>query len=131
MYWMRFLISASFLVFGESCSSSLPSTLTFGFVVRCLNRVASASGLPLYFSAVALKEGPSFLAETEWHLVQPLFFASASAADTSTDCAEARDHASAPQSPSVRVLTFMAAPLFVLSMLRPWLSLSAENPGAC
>src|SRR6185369_1444212 len=111
MYWIRFLISASFLVFGESCSSSLPSTLIFGFVVRCFMRAASASGLPLYFAAVSLKEGPSFFAETEWHLVQPLFFASASAAETSTDCAGASDHASAPQTPSNRQVTFTEPPL--------------------
>src|SRR5262247_3073222 len=80
---MTFLISASFLVLRESCISSLPSTLTLGLVVRCLRSAACASGLPLYFSAVALNEGPSFLALTEWHFMQPLFFISASAAATS------------------------------------------------
>src|SRR2546423_7016313 len=111
MYWIKFLISASFLVFGDSCRSSLPSILIVGLVVRCLNSVACASGLPLYFSAVALKDGPSFFAVTEWHFMQPLFLASASAAATSTFCACAAPMVKASAAVAISVL-ILGLPLF-------------------
>src|SRR5687768_12515264 len=113
MYATTFLTSASFLVLSASCSSSLPSTLIFGLVVRCLTSVACASGLPLYLAAVSLNEGPSFLALTEWHFMQPLFFVSASAAATSTACAYASDTAAAAHRPNASLNpAFMFLPSF-------------------
>src|ERR1051325_9137245 len=112
MYAMTFLISASLFVLMISCRSSLPSILTVGPVVRCLKSVASASGLPLYFSATDLYDGPSFLALTEWHLKQPLFFMSASAAPASAFCAWAvlaKARAAAAISVFILVLPFFSA----------------------
>src|SRR5262245_40589816 len=111
---MAFLISPSLLVFRLSCISSLPSTLILGLVVRCLKSAACASGLPLYLAAVSLKEGPSFLADTEWHFMQPLFFISASAPATSTDWACTGAIAAAAQSPITNLQRIFSLRFFVV-----------------
>ena len=69
-------------------------------------------------------EGPSFSAETEWHLRQPSFFSVASAALWS--CASVNGAQARPAANAITAIRFMLPPLILINW--PQLAITEESP---